>query len=209
MSLKMKQARLDQLSDGIFAIVMTLLAIEIKIPHLEGLTDPSILSKAFLNLTPLFLSYLLSFTTVFTYWRAHHFIASIYAKNIDTYFTNINLIFFFFVALIPFSSHFLGNYNNFILPVIIFAFNIILIGVSLYHMRNYVTKAKTIENIRTNKTEDRHAYTRILFPVYAAFISIFTCFFSIKIALTILTLAVLFNLLPSSTKIVDKLLGLK
>ena len=42
---------------------------------------------------PLFLSYLLSFSLIFTYWRSHHFIASVLAKNIDTKFTNLNAVF--------------------------------------------------------------------------------------------------------------------
>ncbi len=205
----MKQTRLDQLSDAIFGIVMTLLAIEIKVPHLGTDLNAYTLSLEFLKLKPLFLSYLLSFTTLFTFWRAHHLIASIYVKNVDIHFTNINAMFFFFVALIPFSSHFLGSYSGFILPVIIFALNIILIGGSLYYMRTYASKSENIENAKTNEIEERHAHTRILFPVYASFLAIFICFFSINLALTVLTLAVLFNLLPSSTKMVDKLLGLK
>lgn len=207
MATTMKQTRLDQLSDGIFAIVMTILVIEIKVPELAKV-DPYILAQEFLHLKPLFLSYLLAFTTLFTYWRAHHFIASVYAKNIDIHFTNINAIFFFFVALVPFSSHFLGAYSNFILSVMVFALNIIAIGITLYCMRVYAEKSETIKNARTNEKEKRHARIRILFPVYAAFLAIFLSFLSVEIALTVLTLAVLFNLLPSSTKMVDKLLGL-
>lgn len=206
---EMKQTRLDQLSDGIFAIVMTLLVIEIKIPEFTSSPTPYTLVQEFLHLKPLFLSYILAFTTLFTFWRAHHFIASVYVKNIDIHFTNINAIFFFFVALVPFSSHFLGAYNGFILPVLVFALNIIMIGISLFYMRNYASKSETIENAKTNDIQERHAHIRILFPVYASFLAIFICFFSINVALTVLTLAVLFNLLPSSTKIVDKLLGLK
>lgn len=205
----MKQTRLDQLSDGIFAIVMTLLVIEIKVPELGVGVNPHNLAQAFLSIKPLFLSYLLSFITLFTFWRSHHFIASVYAKNIDIHFTNINAIFFFFVALVPFTSHFLGKYNNFVLPVIVFALNIILIGISLFYMRNYASRSETIENAETDKVEERHAHIRILFPVYASFLAIFICFYSINLAMTVLTLAVLFNLLPSSTKMVDKLLGLK
>lgn len=204
----MKQNRLDQLSDGIFAIVMTLLVIEIKVPELGESVGPGTLFQAFLHMKPLFLSYLLAFITLFTYWRAHHFIASVYAKSIDTHFTNINAMFFFFVALVPFSSHFLGKYNDLVLPVIIFALNTIMIGLTLYYMRTYAERADTIKNVRTSITEKRHAHIRILFPVYSAFVAIFICFFSIDFALTLLTLAVLFNLLPSSTKMIDKLLGL-
>src|SRR4051812_17999991 len=102
----MKQLRLEALADGIFAIVMTILVFEIRVPELLAPTNQSLL-YTLTDLLPVFLSYLLSFSLLFTYWRAHHFTASVYSKNIDITMTNINAIFFFFVALVPFSSHFL------------------------------------------------------------------------------------------------------
>ncbi len=131
----MKQTRLDQLADGIFAIVMTILVFQITVPSLRGLVGENFLIKSIFELTPVFFSYLLSFTLLFTYWRSHHFIASVLAKNIDTRFSNLNAIFLFFVALIPFSSHFLSRYYSFKTPIIFFAVNVILIGLSLFKMR--------------------------------------------------------------------------
>ena len=83
----MKQARLDQLVDSIFAIVMTILVFDIRIPNFIGAVNPQTLFQALLILSPIFfLSYLLSFS-LFTYWRSHHFIESVLAKNIDTRFS--------------------------------------------------------------------------------------------------------------------------
>ena len=106
----MKQSRLDQLSDGIFAIVMTILVFEIRVPEYMGLVSEQTLINSLLSIYPLLLSYLLSFSLLFTYWRSHHIIASVLAKNIDVQFTNLSGIFLFLVALVPFSSHFLGRY---------------------------------------------------------------------------------------------------
>ena len=77
----MKQARLDQLADGIFAIVMTILVFEIRIPEFPGIVSDRFLLSSLIAALPVFLSYLLSFTLLFTYWRSHHFIASILAKK--------------------------------------------------------------------------------------------------------------------------------
>src|SRR3989344_1519964 len=109
--MRMKQSRLDQLSDGIFAIVMTILVFEIRVPEYMGLVSEQTLLKSLINIFPLFLSYLLSFSLLFTYWRSHHIIASVLAKNIDVQFSNLSGIFLFLVALVPFSSHFLGKYS--------------------------------------------------------------------------------------------------
>ncbi len=196
----MKQARLDQLADSIFAIVMTILVFEIRIPDYIGTVSDRTLFESLVGLTPIFLSYLLSFSLLFTYWRSHHFIESILAKNIDTHFSNLNAIFFFFVALVPFSSHLLGEYSYSKISVIFFAINIILIGLSLFVMRQYVINSKTIENASVTRTENEHANMRILFPVGAAVVAIFVTFINNDIAIVLFTLAILFNLLDKSTK---------
>ena len=154
------------------------------------------------------MSYLLSFSLLFTYWRSHHFIESILAKNIDTKFSNLNAIFFFFVGLIPFSSHLLGKYSYSKTAIIFFALNIILIGLSLFKMRQYVINSKTIENAEFTKSENEHANMRILFPVVAAFIAIFVSFFNSSLAILLFTVAILFNLLEKSTKHTFKVIDL-
>jgi len=110
------------------------------------------------------------------------------------------MLFFFFVALIPFSSHFLGKYSYSKTAIIFFAINIILIGISLFVMRQYVIKAKAIENAVFTKKENEHANMRILFPVGSAIIAIFVSFLNNDVAILIFTIAILFNLLDKSTK---------
>jgi uncharacterized membrane protein len=196
----MKQARLDQLADGIFAIVMTILVFEIKIPDYVGVVSEHTLIRALINLFPIFLSYLLSFSLLFTYWRSHHFIESILAKNIDLKFSNLNAIFFFFVGLVPFSSYLLGKYSYSQTAIFFFASNVILIGLSLFRMRQYVIHSTTIENAVVTKTENEHANMRILFPVGASIIAIVVSFYSSYFAIFLFTVAILFNLLEKSTK---------
>lgn len=198
----MKQFRLDQLADSIFAIVMTILVFEIRVPEYAGIISEKTLITYLFNMYPLFLSYLLSFSLIFTYWRSHHFIASVLAKNIDTKFANRNGIFFFLVGLVPFSSHFLGTYIYTETAVIFFALNIILIGFSLFSMRNYAIKSQTIENAPFTKTENEHAYMHILFPIISAVLAIGVSFISIKLALVLFTLAILFNLSNKGTSYV-------
>lgn len=196
----MKQSRLDQLSDGIFAIVMTILVFEIRVPIYYGIINDKILVSAILSMYPLFLSYLLSFSLLFTYWRSHHIIASVLAKNIDVSFSNINGVFLFLVALVPFSSHFLGNYLYSKTAVIFFALNIILIGTTLFVMRQYVIKSNTIENLPFTKIENQHANMHILFPIISSVIAIIVSFFSTNFAILLFTLSILFNLSKNGTK---------
>jgi len=105
----MKQSRLDQLADGIFAIVMTILVFELRAPIFIGIVSEQDMIKSLISMSPLFLSYLLSFSLLFTYWRSHHLIASVLAKNIDTKFSNLNGIFFF--SIIRSISELRNSYN--------------------------------------------------------------------------------------------------
>lgn len=200
----MKPNRLEQLSDGIFAIVMTILVFDLKIPNLG--VDPSNndIRQALIGMTPLFLSYLLSFSVLFNYWRAHHFFISIYAKNIDMTLTNINAAFFLFVGLVPFSASLLGHKANLELPIIIFSINVILIGLCLYIMRNYVFRSPQIKNIEVAHAEITRGTIRTLVPVFFAILAIILCFFSKNLALILLTLAVVFNFSHVSTRIFSK-----
>ena len=204
----MKQQRLDQLSDGIFAIVMTVLIFEIRVPEFLGFVSDGALINSLVNMYPVLLSYVLSFSLLFTYWRSHHLIASVFAKNIDIPFSNINGFFLFFVALVPFSSHFLGKYIDSKVAITFFAINIILMGLSLYRMGRYATKSNTIENMPFTKTENEHAMAHILVPVITAIIAIIVSFLSTEIAIFFFTIAILFNLSKNGTKymfyVVDK-----
>ena len=65
----MKQQRLDGLADGIFAIVMTFLAFEIKVPVMPDFVNEATLFLALQRLLPIFLSFIMSFALLFTYWR--------------------------------------------------------------------------------------------------------------------------------------------
>jgi uncharacterized membrane protein len=202
----MNHNRLDQLADGIFAIVMTILVFDIKVPAIWGPIDNMGLWLQIKQLFPVFLSYILSFSLLFTYWRAHHFFVSVYAKNIDAMLTNINALFFMLISLIPFSASLLGLYNRNELSVIIFSIHTILIGLTLYWMRRYVLYSEHIKNPEITRREIRGSTIRTLVPVFFALIAILLCFYSIKLSIVILTLAVIFNLSSYSTRLFENIL---
>lgn len=207
----LKQSRLDELSDGIFAIVMTLLVLEIRIPELSGTPENIDLIISLFEIIPNLLSYLLSFALLFTYWRAHHYIVSVYAKNIDSKLTNINALFFFLIGLVPFSSQLLGRYSNTQAAVALFGVHMILISLCILWMRSYVLNDPAINNPRVSKKELQNGNIRTLLPLFSALIAIIVSFYNIKISLAFYTFAILFNLSHTSTQIVhnvvDKTLG--
>ena len=201
----MNHARLDQLSDGIFAIVMTVLVFQIELPAIWGPIDNAGLWSEIQKLLPLLLSYILSFALLFTYWRAHHFFVTIYAKTIDSILTNINALFFMLISLVPFSASLLGQYSKNELSVVIFGSHIILIGLTLFWMRRYVIYSPHIENPEISKREIRGSTVRILVPVICSLVAIPLSFFSIQLSLTLFTLAVIFNLSSFSTRLFESI----
>ena len=203
----MNHARLDQLSDGIFAIVMTILVFDIRIPVLVDSVDNAELWLEIVRMLTLFLSYLLSFAILFTYWRAHHFFVSVYAKNIDATLTNINALFFMLISLIPFSASILGEFSKNELAIVIFGVHTVLIGLCLYWMRSYVFYSEHIKNPEITKREIRGSTIRTLVPVFCALVAIPLSFLSIKLSLTLFTIAVIFNISHYSTRLVEKILN--
>jgi uncharacterized membrane protein len=182
----MKSNRLEQLSDSIFAIVMTILVFEIRVPELASHVSNAQLWHSIENILPSIFSYVLSFSMLFTYWRAHHFFVSVYAKNIDIRLININALFFLLVGLTPFSASLLGKHTENELSILIFGINTIVIGLCLYWMRNYVLKSEHIKNVEVSRREINHGTIRTLVPVFSALLAIIVSFLSTKISLLLL-----------------------
>lgn len=202
----MKQQRLDGLADGIFAIVMTLLAYELKVPILEGFVTDSLLWNTLKHQIPVLISFILSFTLLFTYWRAHHFLASVYSKTLTVGLANYNAAFFFFITLVPFSARLLGEYGSVHIAVAVYGCNVIAIGITLFLMRYHIETSPVIETIPITKADRRSGYIRILFPVFSAIGAILLSFWDPAISMALFTVAIIFNILPASTNIVHNLL---
>ncbi len=199
----MKQTRLDQLADGIFSIVMTLLVLEIRVPVIEGVVSNGSVVHAVVAASPLFLSYLLSFLLLFTYWRGHHHIASVLAKNIDNAFTTLNAFFFLVVGLVPFTTLLLGRYHTTQAAIAMYGVHVIAIGLLLYAMRQYVIASPSIHNVEMTPKEMRHGTMRLLFPVFTAAVAIVVSFWNTEVSLLLFTVGILFNLSRRSTSIVE------
>jgi uncharacterized membrane protein len=201
----MKQTRLDQLADGIFAIVMTLLVLEIRVPAIEGVVTNMGVFQAFTSVAPMFFSYLLSFLLLFTYWRAHHHIASVLAKNIDNTFATLNAFFFLVVGLVPFTTLLLGRYGQTQAAIAIYGVHIIVIGLLLYMMRQYVIASPSIHNADLTPREMRHGTVRLLFPVFTAAFAIIISFWNTELSLFLFAVGILFNISRKSTTLFERI----
>ena len=127
-------------SDAVFAICITLLVIEIKVPALAEPTDRALLQ--YLSSTSLkFFGFLLSFYIIGHYWIVHHRIFGYVKKSTGTLLW-INLAFLFTVILLPFSSGLFGEYGSHInmdVPYLIYVINMCLTGLANCWLWVYVS----------------------------------------------------------------------
>ena len=103
------RGRLETLSDGVFAIVVTLLVLELHAPHLEHATSVPEATDALLALAPKFVSWVISFVTVCVVWLNHHRLMAILGRiDHGLFWWNANLL--LWTSLIPFPTAFMGDY---------------------------------------------------------------------------------------------------
>jgi uncharacterized membrane protein len=138
-------------SDAVFAIAITLLALEIRVPD-----DPRDLGEALLELWPRFISFFISFWFVGTYWVAHHR-AFRYVSGYDRRLLFINLLFLMWIVLIPFSSSLLGEHGDYQVVVIIYATHIALTGLTLQWVWRYAWRdERLMDASRMDERERRY-----------------------------------------------------
>jgi len=95
-----KVERLILFSDAVFAIVITLVAIEIKLPHFEEKVTPELLENALIHLLPILISYIMTFYFIGMQWYSHLKLFSV-LKNYDGGLIFRNLLLLFFLGLMP------------------------------------------------------------------------------------------------------------
>jgi uncharacterized membrane protein len=115
--------RLEGLTDGIYAVAMTLLVLELKLPPEAGhaLTNAD-LGAALVELTPKFAAWLISFFVLAIFWFSHQR-AMHYVRSVDAGLLWINVFSLLFASLLPFSSALVGEHGNLFLPQAFYAAN--------------------------------------------------------------------------------------
>jgi uncharacterized membrane protein len=130
--------RLTALTDGVFAVAMTLLVLDLRVPDLLG--SPAhperSLWDALLSQGPSFAAYLLSFTMLGTFWLAQHGLLGI-LRRCDRTLTWIQLGFLFVVTLLPFSAALLARYDYLRVAVGVYWLNLLLLGAALEWSSRY------------------------------------------------------------------------
>lgn len=181
----MHKGRLEAFSDGVIAIIITIMVLEIKVPHEATL-------QALFKLAPIFISYIISFIYVGIYWNNHHHLFQ-RVKRVDGRVLWSNLFLLFWLSLIPFASGWMGE--NHFEGVTVTLYGVVLLGcaVSYYVLTNSLLKSHDTESVIhkaiPNKFKEHSSLVLYI-------LGLFTSYWIPQIALGIFSVVALIWLLP-------------
>jgi uncharacterized membrane protein len=128
----MGKGRFEAFSDGVLAIIITIMVLELKVPHGESI-------DALRPLVPVFLSYILSFVYVGIYWNNHHHLLhAVHTISASSLWANLHLL--FWLSLIPFSTGWMGENHFATVPLALYGVNLLMAAVA------YTILQKTLIN---------------------------------------------------------------
>jgi len=157
-----KQFQLERLilfSDAVFAIAITLLIIEIKIPHFEGHATQQQLGHALLEKLPEFIGFVISFVVIGQFWTNHHKLFG-YITDYTPGLLWLNLFVLLWVVLMPFSTYLNMEYGYLDVVWVWYCINLSLISLSLYFIWRYIGKRKHLCTVADDKVFMQKAYKR-------------------------------------------------
>src|SRR5438045_5142216 len=130
----MSKGRLEAFSDGVIAIIITIMVLELRVPH--G-TDPSALRP----LLPVFLSYVLSYVNVGIYWNNHHHLLHA-ARHVDGRVLWANLLLLFWLSLFPFFTGWMGENHFAALPTAAYGGVLLMAAIAYYILKTAIIAAQ-------------------------------------------------------------------
>jgi len=148
--------RLAALSDGIFGVAMTLLLLDLHVPARELIHSEADLRTAVLALFPQLLVYLMSFITLGIFWVGQQTQLNQLARS-DRHLTWMHLGFLFPVTILPFSTRLLAEFITYRTALLVYWFNLFLLGALLYVCWGRAEKAGVV---RAGLTAEFHAAIR-------------------------------------------------
>jgi len=128
----MEKDRLAAFSDGVLAIIITIMVLELKVPHGTGWADLA-------GVLPVFLSYVLSFVYIAIYWNKHHHL--LYTVNrIDGLILWANMHLLFWLSLVPFATGWMGENNFAKLPTALYGVALLMPAIAYYLLEKAILR---------------------------------------------------------------------
>jgi uncharacterized membrane protein len=140
--------RLAAISDGLFAVALTFLVLDLHVPNAEQVHGEQSLANALLALAPRLVPYVMCFLTCGIFWVGQQTQFNLFTKS-DRNLTWIHIAFLFAVTLLPFSTALLAEYLTFRVALLVYWFNVLLLGLGLYASWTYAERAGLVQEAVT------------------------------------------------------------
>lgn len=181
----MNKTRLEAFSDAVIAIIITIMVLEMKVPHGNDF-------GAISELLPVFISYILSFIYIATYWNNHHhLLQASTAVNGMTLWANMHLL--FWISLIPFTTAWMGENYFSSIPVALYGFVLFMTGFAYYMLSNTLIRQHSENSILADSL-GRNQKGKISVVVY--FLAIPLAFFIPWGAIALYVLVLIYWFIP-------------
>ena len=141
----MNKNRLEAFSDGVLAIIITIMILEIKVPNSNSF-------ESLQPLIPVFLSYILSFIYIGIYWNNHHHIFQA-VKQVNGSILWGNLFLLFWLSLIPFATSWIGSQHFSAVPMSCYGFILFMCGLSYTILLKKIIKLEGKDSLLAKVTE--------------------------------------------------------
>jgi len=138
----MTKGRLEAFSDGVIAIIITIMVLEMKVPHGDRLED-------LVPLVPTFLSYVLSFIYVGIYWNNHHHMLQA-ATTVTGAMMWANLYLLFWLSLFPFATGWMGQNHFTAAPTALYGAVLLMAAVAYLVLQQAIIRAQGHDSILKN-----------------------------------------------------------
>jgi uncharacterized membrane protein len=205
----MNKTRIEMLSDGVFAIAMTLLVIEIHVPVVaDGAYSMVSLWKGLAHIFPSVASYVVSFTVLAMYWTSHHALFHFFTKTVNRTLLQLNMLYLMLLALIPFSTALLAAYHTNLLAVWVYGMNIVAMGAAQYGLFIYALRSKEVDLHEIPSRTITQAKIRALLTPSFALLAMIVAIVSWPLAFFLFMFPVLFNLVPGTLDATERFFGI-
>ena len=188
--------RVNAMSDGVFAIVITLMVFSLKIPEIAPGHDVAELPQALIKMLPDFAAVFLSFVILGIYWVGHNNVFQHVLRH-DRLMLWLNILFLLVVALIPFPAALLIRYGDAQISVVLYAINLILGGVLLDLIWAYATYNSHLMCDSVQPVLIRSFHIRILTGPVIYLLAIGVSFISLLAAKILFGVAIFYYLVPT------------
>lgn len=135
---ELPKTRVEAFSDGVIAIIVTILVLEVKVPHLEGPDVDAQLRHAIAHALPVVGAYVLSFLVLLVFWVAHHHLLHT-MRRVDRNFLWLNGVFLMLLAFVPVPTALIGEYPSARSGSVLYGAALAAAGLAFVALRGYAT----------------------------------------------------------------------